>query len=96
MFTPAGRRWLFQTVHADVWDYDIGSQPSLVEFPTSHGKVPALLVPTKQGDIYILDRATGKPLHGVEERAVPQGGAEPDQRSATQPFSLYHTCVRLI
>jgi quinoprotein glucose dehydrogenase len=84
-------RWVFQTVHADVWDYDIGSQPSLVEFPMPHGKVPALLVPTKQGDIYILDRATGKPLHGVEERAVPQGGAEPDQRSHTQPFSLYHT-----
>jgi quinoprotein glucose dehydrogenase len=84
-------RWVFQMVHADVWDYDVGSQPSLIEFPTPHGKVPALLVPTKQGDIYILDRATGKPLHGVEERAVPQGGAEPDQRSPTQPFSLYHT-----
>jgi quinoprotein glucose dehydrogenase len=84
-------RWVFQTVHADVWDYDIGSQPSLIEFPTPQGKVPALLVPTKQGDIYILDRATGKPLHGVKERAVPQGGAEPDQRSPTQPFSLYHT-----
>ena len=84
-------RWIFQTVHADVWDYDLGSQPSLIEFPTSHGKVPALLVPTKQGDIYILDRATGKPLHGVEERPVPRGGAEPDQRSPIQPFSLYHT-----
>ncbi|HET7085390.1 MAG TPA: membrane-bound PQQ-dependent dehydrogenase, glucose/quinate/shikimate family [Rhizomicrobium sp.] len=84
-------RWVFQTVHADVWDYDIGSQPSLIEFPTAQGKVPALLVPTKQGDIYILDRATGKPLHGVEERPVPGGGAEPGQRSPTQPFSLYHT-----
>ncbi|MDM9627831.1 membrane-bound PQQ-dependent dehydrogenase, glucose/quinate/shikimate family [Rhizobium sp. S152] len=84
-------RWVFQTVHADVWDYDIGSQPSLVEFPAAGASVPALLVPTKQGDIYVLDRATGKPLHGVEERPVPQGGAEPDQRSPTQPFSLYHT-----
>lgn len=84
-------RWVFQTAHADVWDYDLGSQPSLIEFPTAQGKVPALLLPTKQGDIYILDRATGKSLQPVEERPVPQGGAEPDQRSPTQPFSTYHT-----
>jgi quinoprotein glucose dehydrogenase len=84
-------RWVFQAAHADVWDYDIGSQPSLVEFPTSSGAVPALLVPTKQGDIYILDRATGRSLQPVTERPVPQGGAEPAQRSPTQPFSSYHT-----
>jgi quinoprotein glucose dehydrogenase len=84
-------RWVFQMAHADVWDYDVGSQPSLIEYPTASGSVPALLVPTKQGDIYILDRATGKPLHPVEERPVPQGGAEPDQRSRTQPFSGFHT-----
>ena len=84
-------RWVFQTVHNDVWDYDLGSQPTLVEFPTTGGKVPAILLPTKQGDIYILDRTTGKPLHDVEEVSVPQGGAEPDQRSPTQPFSRFHT-----
>ena len=84
-------RWVFQTVHNDVWDYDLGSQPTLVEFPTTGDKVPAILLPTKQGDIYILDRTTGKPLHDVEEVPVPQGGAEPDQRSPTQPFSRFHT-----
>ena len=84
-------RWVYQTVHADVWDYDLGSQPTLVEFPTAGGKVPGLLVPTKQGDIFVLDRATGKPLRDVEERPVPQGGPEPQQRSPTQPFSLYAT-----
>ena len=84
-------RWHFQTVHADVWDYDLGSQPSLIEFPAPGGRIPALLVPTKQGDLYVLDRATGRPLTKVVERAVPGGGAEPDQRSKTQPFSLYHT-----
>lgn len=84
-------RWVYQTVHADVWDYDLGSQPTLIEFPTTQGKTPALLVPSKSGDIFILDRATGKPLHQVEERLVPQGGPEPQQRSPTQPFSLYHT-----
>ncbi|WP_371929904.1 membrane-bound PQQ-dependent dehydrogenase, glucose/quinate/shikimate family [Bradyrhizobium sp. CCGUVB1N3] len=84
-------RWVFQTVHNDVWDYDLGSQPTLVEFPTANGKVPAVLLPTKQGDMFVLDRATGKPLHQVDEVAVPQGGAEPGQRSPTQPFSRYHT-----
>jgi quinoprotein glucose dehydrogenase len=84
-------RWVYQTVHNDVWDYDLGSQPTLIEFPTANGKVPAILVPTKQGDLFVLDRATGKPLHEVEEVRVPGGGVEPDQRSPTQPFSRYHT-----
>lgn len=86
--------WSFQTVHNDVWDYDLGSQASLVDFPTDHGIVPALVLPSKRGDIFVLDRKTGKPLAGVEERPVPQGGVEPDQRSKTQPFSLYHTLAQ--
>jgi quinoprotein glucose dehydrogenase len=87
-------RWVFQTVHADVWDYDIGSQPSLVEFPIGGRRVPALLVPSKQGELYVLDRATGRSLQRVEERPVPQGGAEPQQRSPTQPYSTYHTLAQ--
>jgi quinoprotein glucose dehydrogenase len=83
--------WSFQTVHNDVWDYDLGSQATLVDFPTANGTVPALLLPSKQGDIYVLDRRSGQPLTHVEERPVPQGGVEPEQRSPTQPFSLYHT-----
>ncbi|SNS72974.1 MULTISPECIES: membrane-bound PQQ-dependent dehydrogenase, glucose/quinate/shikimate family [unclassified Azospirillum] len=83
--------WSFQTVHNDVWDYDLGSQATLVDFNTANGPVPALVLPSKQGDIYILDRRTGQPLTPVEERPVPQGGVEPEQRSPTQPFSLYHT-----
>ena len=86
--------WSFQTVHNDVWDYDLGSQATLVDFPTDHGDVPALVLPSKRGDIFVLDRKTGKPLAGVEERAVPQGGVEPGQRSKTQPFSLYHTLAQ--
>ena len=83
--------WRFQTTHVDVWDYDLGSQGTLVDFPTANGPVPAIVLPSKQGDIYVLDRRSGKPLVGVEERAVAQGGVEPDKRSKTQPFSLYHT-----
>jgi quinoprotein glucose dehydrogenase len=86
--------WNFQTTHIDVWDYDLGSQASLVDYPTTAGPIPALVLPSKQGDIYILDRRTGQPLTGVEERRVPQGGLEPSRRSATQPFSLFHTLAR--
>lgn len=84
-------RWVFQTVHADVWDYDLGSQPSLIEYPTPRGRVPALLVASKQGEMYILDRATGRPLHPVQERPAPGGGAEPGLRSKTQPYSGFHS-----
>lgn len=83
--------WSFQTVRKDVWDYDLGSQGTLVDFPTPNGPVPAIVLPSKQGDIYVLDRRTGQPLTPVQDRAVPQGGVEPEQRSRTQPFSLYHT-----
>jgi quinoprotein glucose dehydrogenase len=83
--------WKFQAVHKDVWDYDLGSQGTLVDFPSAGGSVPAVILPGKQGDLYILDRRTGQPLTGVEERPAPQGGVEPGQRAATQPHSLYHT-----
>ncbi|MGN6159845.1 MAG: pyrroloquinoline quinone-dependent dehydrogenase, partial [Devosia sp.] len=86
--------WNFQTVHYDVWDYDLGSQPSLVNFPTDNGTVPALILSSKQGEIYVLDRRTGKPLAPVEERPVPNtGSVEPDKLSKTQPFSGYANVV---
>ncbi|SPJ32416.1 membrane-bound PQQ-dependent dehydrogenase, glucose/quinate/shikimate family [Kushneria phyllosphaerae] len=85
-------KWKFQTAHKDVWDYDPGSQPTLIDFPTDNGRVPAVVMPTKQGGIYVFDRRSGELLGGgAEERQVPQGGVEPEQRSKTQPYSLYHT-----
>ena len=86
--------WHFQTVHNDVWDYDLGSQATLVDFPAEGGSVPAIILPSKQGDIYILDRRTGEPLVPLEEREVPRGGVEPDYLAPTQPFSLYHTLAK--
>lgn len=83
--------WHFQTVHNDVWDYDLGSQPTLIDFPAADGPRPAVVLASKQGDIYVLDRATGESLFAVEEREVPQGGVEPDYLAPTQPFSAYHT-----
>lgn len=89
--TTGKKVWSFQAVHNDVWDYDLGSQATLVNFPTGAGTVPALVLPGKQGDLYVLDRRTGAPLTGVVEKPVPQGGVEPLQRAPTQPFSLFHT-----
>ena len=86
--------WSFQTVHKDVWDYDLGSQATLIDYPVGGQVVPALVLPSKQGDLYILDRRTGRPLTPVEERRVPQGGVEPRERTATQPFSRFHTLAR--
>jgi quinoprotein glucose dehydrogenase len=78
--------WHFQTVHHDVWDYDVPAQPVLFDFPGAHGSVPALAQATKQGYIFILNRATGEPLVPVEERAAPQAGAVPGEHLApTQP-----------
>ncbi|WP_144096528.1 membrane-bound PQQ-dependent dehydrogenase, glucose/quinate/shikimate family [Croceicoccus sediminis] len=80
-------RWSFQTVHHDIWDYDVPAQPVLFDYPSSDGPVPALAAPTKQGEIFILDRRTGKPLIEVEERSVPQGNLPGERYSPTQPFN---------
>lgn len=78
--------WHYQTVHYDIWDYDLGSQGSLIDYPTPDGPVPALILPTKQAMFWIFDRRTGELLVEVEERPVPQGGVEPERLSPTQPF----------
>jgi quinoprotein glucose dehydrogenase len=80
-------RWVYQTVHHDIWDMDIGGQPSLVDLDTPNGKVPAVVATTKRGDIYVLDRRDGKLVVPAPERPVPQGAAEGDHVSPTQPFS---------
>jgi len=84
-------RWRFQAVRKDVWDYDFGSQATLVDWPVPGGGTPALVVPSKQGDIYVLDRRTGRALTPVGQIQAPTGGVEPEERSPTQIVSLWHT-----
>jgi quinoprotein glucose dehydrogenase len=81
--------WSFQTVHHDVWDYDLPAQPTLSRIDTGEGMRDVVIQPTKQGFVFVLDRDTGKPVWPVEERAVPQGGAEGEQLSPTQPFPTH-------
>ena len=85
--TTGKPRWHFQAVRKDVWDYDFGAQATLADYRG----VPALILPSKQGDVYVLDRATGRPLIPVGAMRVPGGGVEPGQRSPTQPVSLWHS-----
>lgn len=80
-------RWSFQTAHHDLWDYDVASQPTLYDLPMGDRRVPALIQPTKRGEIFVLDRRTGKPLTAVEERPVPQTTVPGERTSPTQPFS---------
>lgn len=87
--TTGQPRWSFQTVHHDVWDYDLGSQPTLFDVPNGDGgTVPALIQATKRGEIFLLDRRDGSPLAQVKEKAVPLDGQSDDWLSPTQPYSV--------
>jgi quinoprotein glucose dehydrogenase len=83
------RVWSYQTVHHDVWDYDLPAQPTLARIDAGEGPRDVVIQPTKQGFVFVLDRDTGKPIWPVEERAVPQGGAEGEQLSPTQPYPTH-------
>ncbi|MBU1358017.1 MAG: glucose/quinate/shikimate family membrane-bound PQQ-dependent dehydrogenase [Gammaproteobacteria bacterium] len=80
-------RWNFQTVHHDLWDYDVPAQPSLIDLTVGGSTVPALVQPTKQGELFVLDRRTGTPVLPVTEVRAPQGAAKGDRTAPTQPRS---------
>jgi quinoprotein glucose dehydrogenase len=81
--------WGFQVAHHDLWDYDVASQPSLIEF---HGQ-PAVAVTTKIGNVFVLDRLTGKPLNTVEERAVPKSDIAGEDAAPSQPIPTWSAMV---
>lgn len=82
-------RWKYQTVHHDVWDYDVPSQPMLLDLPDgAGGLMKALVQLTKRGQIFVLDRATGEPLHEVVELLTPGGPAPGEWVTPTQPYSV--------
>ncbi|TGD71803.1 pyrroloquinoline quinone-dependent dehydrogenase [Mangrovimicrobium sediminis] len=79
--------WHYQLVHHNVFDYDIPTRPMLIDYPVNGRLVPALLQNTKQGLVFIFDRASGEPLVPIAEQPVPQTGAVPgEQLSPTQPI----------
>ncbi len=80
--------WHFQTVHQDVWDFDVPAQPTLTVVMRDGEPVPAVVQPTKMGFLFVLHRETGESLFPVEERPVPQGGVAGEKLSPTQPFPV--------
>jgi quinoprotein glucose dehydrogenase len=74
--------WSFQTVHHDLWDYDVAS-PALL-YPAKSG--PAVAVGSKTGHLFLLDRLTGRPLFNLSERAAPASDVEGEKAAPTQPF----------
>lgn len=80
--------WHFQVVHHDLWDYDIPAQPMLIDLERGGATVPAVVVGTKMGHIFVLDRETGEPLFPVEERPVPASDVPGETAWPTQPFPV--------
>jgi quinoprotein glucose dehydrogenase len=93
------RVWHFQTVHHDLWDYDVASPPILFDWRKDGRTVAAVGIASKTGHLFILDRETGTPLIPVQERAVPKSDVPGEEASPTQPFptapsSLARTVMR--
>ncbi|HVR71443.1 MAG TPA: pyrroloquinoline quinone-dependent dehydrogenase [Vicinamibacteria bacterium] len=78
-------RWHFQTVHHDLWDFDLPAQPALVTVRRDGREVPAVAQVTKSGFVFVFDRVTGRPLFEVQERPVPGSRVPGEATSPTQP-----------
>jgi glucose dehydrogenase len=80
------RIWHFQTVHHDLWDYDLPTAPRLLTVKHDGKTVDAVAQPTKQGFLFVFNRLTGEPLWPVEERPVPKSDVPGEEAWPTQPF----------
>jgi quinoprotein glucose dehydrogenase len=78
-------RWHFQTVHHDLWDYDLAAPPVLLTLERDGVPVEAVAQATKHGFVFVLDRATGTPLFPVEERPAPASDLPGERTWPTQP-----------
>ncbi|MBO9518152.1 MAG: pyrroloquinoline quinone-dependent dehydrogenase [Porphyrobacter sp.] len=83
------RLWHFQTVHHDLWDFDLPNAPKLMTITKDGKKIPAVIVVAKHGFVFAFDRRTGEPIWPIEERAVPQSDAPGEHSSPTQPFPTW-------
>lgn len=86
--TTGERQWHFQTIHHDVWDWDIPCAPILLDLTINGRAIAALAQPVKQGFTFVLDRATGEPLFDIEEVPVPGSDVPGERLSPTQPIPV--------
>ena len=80
------RKWHYQTVHHDVWDWDLACAPILFDMTANGRTVKAIAQPTKHAFLFVFNRDTGAPIWPIEERAVPQSDVPKERTSPTQPF----------
>ena len=78
--------WYFQTVHHDLWDYDLASPPILGDINVAGRPIKAVMQASKTGFLFVFDRESGKPVWPIEERPVPQSKVPGEETSPTQPF----------
>jgi quinoprotein glucose dehydrogenase len=81
-------KWHFQTIHHDLWDHDPPAPPGLFDVVMNGRRIPALGVTTKSGYLYILNRETGRPIFGVEERPMPKSDVPGEWTFPTQPIPM--------
>ncbi len=77
--------WRFQTTHHDIWDYDVAAQPTLATIRRDGRDLPVVIIATKMGFIFVLDRETGRPIFPVTERPVPASDVPGEHTAPTQP-----------
>ena len=86
--TTGERVWGFQLVHHDLWDYDSASQPIVAAMRRDGAEIPIVIQGNKTGNVFVLGRATGVPLFGVQERPVTKSDVAGERAAATQPFPV--------
>lgn len=83
------RLWHFQTIHHDLWDFDIPNAPKLMTIEKDGKKIPVVIQATKQGFVFVFNRITGEPIWPIEERPVPASDVPGEKASPTQPFPTW-------
>ena len=86
--TTGRLRWYRQLIHHDLWDFDLPAAPTLVDVRQGNRTIPALVAVTKTNMLFILNRETGEPIYGIEERPVPKSNVPGEESWPTQPFSV--------
>ncbi|HEX4105311.1 MAG TPA: hypothetical protein VHX92_03675, partial [Rhizomicrobium sp.] len=79
-------KWYFQTIHHEIWDYDMSSAPLLMDINVNGKPIKAVAAPSKMGYLYVFDRITGKPVWPMPETKVEKGTAPGEWYAPTQPI----------
>ncbi len=81
-------KWFQQLVHHDLWDWDLPAAPALIDVTRGGRRIPAVAQITKMSTLFIFDRTTGEPIHGIEEMPVPSSDVPGEASWPTQPFPI--------